>query len=288
MFVYFLQLAKKPQRNWRDIKCQKILKCGGSCSSVSTKADLIAVGVENFGIGRVEVYDKETNKQLHVIGKDQLMSCLFDDTPAPRLCVAFLDKQTIVVSDRYKHNLKLLTFEGKLLHTIDRGRTTFTPLGVTVSPDGHIYVCDGANHCVCVFDVKGKSLFSFGSRGSVDECFNKPRDLCFASDGLLYITDVYNRRICVYAKDGKFIRKFPTTCEPTCIDATDCGHLIVSSFASDKVMTYTTGGELVVVFGESGHGLGQFRNPCGVSVDRDGLVYIAESWVNNRVQILTN
>ena len=159
----------------------------------------------------------------------------------------------------------MFTIQGQHVRTIDRGSTTFKPYGITISPDGHIYVCDDANHCVCVFDVNGKFLFSFGSHGSGDECFDSPVDLCFASDGFLYITDVGNSRICVYDKDGKFIRKFTTTYKPTCIDATDCGHLIVSSFLSHKVMIYTTGGDLVHVFGEHGSELGQF--------DRILLVY---------------
>jgi DNA-binding beta-propeller fold protein YncE len=268
------QVAKKPPRNWRDMKCQKILKCGDRCWSVATRTDLIAVGVGNFGGFLVKVYDKKSNKLLYVIGRGQLRGGLWG--------VAFLDEETIVVSDYGK--CKLFTLKGELLHTFDRGSTPFEPRGVTVSPDGHIYVCDGANHCVCVFDVKGKYLFSFGSHGSGDECFDCPRDLCFASDGLLYITDANNSRICVYDKDGKFIRKFPTTCEPTCIDATDCGHLIVSSLSFHKVMIYTTGGGLVRVFGECGSGLGQFYAPSGVSVDSDGLIYIADLY-DNRIQV---
>ena len=181
------------------MKCQKTLKCSGGCWSVATKADLIAVGVERG----IELYNKTSNEQLVCnITHDQLGNLLWG--------VAFLDEETIVVSDNDKGNLKLFTAKGELLRTIDRGSTTFNPWGVTVSPDGHIYVCDWANHCVCVFDVKGNSLFSFSSQGSGDECFDCPRDLCFANDGLLYITDCDNSRICVYDKDGKFIRKFPT------------------------------------------------------------------------------
>ena len=257
------------------MKCQKPLKCGGWCRSVATKADLIAISVGDLNGYWVEVYDKKSSELLRKIGRDQLRSDICD--------VAFLDEQ-IVVSDYDMGNLKLFTLKGELLYEIDRGSTTFKPLGVTVSPDGHIYVCDGANHCVCVFDAKGKSLFSCGSQGSGDECLHWPRDLCFASDGLLYITDGENSRICVCDKDGNFIRKFPTICEPTCIDATDCGHLIVSSKSSDKVMVYTTGGELVDVFGGCGSGSGQFNYPSGVSVDRDGLVYICDS-INHRIQI---
>ena len=263
---------KKPPRNWKDIKCQKILKCGDECRDVATKGNHIAVGVRNS----IEVYDRYSNKLLHTIRKGQLGNYL----PG----VTFYDQENILVSDYSNANIKMFTIQGQHVRTIDRGSTTFKPFGITISPDGHIYVCDVANHCVCVFDVNGKFLFSFGSHGSGDECFDSPRDLCFAGDGFLYITDVDNSRICVYDKDGKFIRKFTTTYKPMCMDATDCGHLIVSSFWSRKVMIYTTGDDLVHGFGEGGSELGQFIFPFGVSVDSDGLIYIADSG-NHRIQV---
>ena len=178
----------------------------------------------------------------------------------------------------------MFTIQRRHVRTIDRGSTTFRPCGITISLDRHIYVCDDVNHCVCVFDVNGEFLFSFGSCGSDDEYFDWPRDLYFARDGFLYITDVDNNRICVYDKDGKFIRKFTTTYKPWCIDAIDCGHLIVSSWFSHKVMIYTTGGDLLHVFGEHGSEIGQFRRPAGVSVDSDGLIYIADR-CNHRIQV---
>ena len=254
------------------MKCQKILKCGGQCCGVATKGNHIAVG----GPKCIKVYDRSSTDLLHTIGNGQLGDRLFG--------VTFYDQEHILVSDHDNNNIKMFTIQGRHVRTIDRGSTTFKPYGITISPEGHIYVCDGANHCVCVF-VNGKFLFSFGSHGSGGECFDYPRDLCFASDGFLYITDVGNSRICVYDKLSKFIRKFTTAYQPYCIDATDCGHLIVSSYASHKVMIYTTGGDLVHVFGEQGSELGQLLdNLTGVSVDSDGLIYIADCF-NSRIQM---
>ena len=268
---------KKPPRNWKGINCQKILKCGGRCLSVATKGNRIAVAVHNS----IKVYDRSSTELLHNIGKGQLGDVL----PG----VTFYDQESILVSDAFNNSIKMFTIQGQHVRTIDRGSTPFKPWGITISPDGHIYVCDADNHCVCVFDVNGKFLFSFGSYGSGNECFNFPKDLCFASDGFLYITDINNSRICVYDEDGKFIRKFTTAYRPRCINATDCGHLIVSSFRSDdislfmsgKVMIYTTGGGLVHVFGEHGSEIGQFN---GVSVASDGLIYIAD-YDNHRIQV---
>ena len=254
------------------MKCQKILKCGYGCDTVATKGNHIAVGVDNS----IKVYDRSSTDLLHTIGKDQLGGGPYG--------VTFYDQEHILVSDTGNNNIKMFTIQGRHVHTIYRGSTTFRPCGITISLDGRIYVCDVPKACVCVFDVYGKFLFSFGSRGSGDELCFYPRDLCFAIDGFLYITDFNNSKICVYEKDGKFIRKFTTTYKPWCIDATDCGHLIVSSFLSDKVMIYTTGGDLVHVFGEHGSGLGQFSRPTGVSVDSVGLIYIADQ-LSDRIQV---
>ena len=258
------------------MKCQKILKCGGFCLCVATKGNHIAVGVGYNYVYSIKVYDRSSTKILHTIGKDQLGGLL----PG----VTFYDQEHILVSDYFNNNIKMFTIQGQHVRTIDRGSTTFRPSGITISLDGHIYVCGGADHGVCVFDVNGKFLFSFGSHGSGDECFDHPRDLCFASDGFLYITDNGNSRICVYDKDGKFTRKFTTTYQPYYIHATDCGHLIVSMYGSHKVMIYTTGGDFVHVFGEHGSELGQFKRPTGVSVDSDGLIYIADCF-NYRIQM---
>ena len=257
------------------MKCQKILKCGGCCHGLATKENHIAVAVQN-SIEVYEIYDRSSTDLLHNIGMDQLGGGLNG--------VTFYDQEHILVSDYDNGNIKMFTIQGRHVRTIDRGSTTFRPCGITISPDGYIYVCDDANDCVCVFDVNVKFLFSFGSRGSGDECLDCPEDLCFASDGFLYITDVGNNRIFVYDKDGKFIKKFTTISIPTCIDATNCGHLIVSSDWSHEVMIYTTGGDLVHVFGEHGSELGQFVGPDGVSVDSDGLIYIADS-NNCRIQV---
>ena len=263
---------KKPARNWKDIECQKILECGGLCDAVATKGNHITVSIPNI----IEVYNKSSTELLHTMGNGQLGGNL----PG----VVFYDQENILVSDADNSSIKMFTIHGQHVRTIDRGSTTFKPLGITISPDGHIYVCDAANDCVCVFDINGKFIFSFGSRGSGDECFHWPVDLCFASDDYLHITDVGNSRICVYDKDGKFIGQFTTTYKPWCIEATDCGHLIVSSFVSHNIMIYTTGGDLVHVFGERGSELGQFLYRTGVSVDSDGFIYIADC-CNNRIQV---
>ena len=106
---------------------------------VAIKGNHLAVGVPNS----IKVYDKNSTKLQHTIGKGQLGGVLNG--------VTFYDQENILVSDRDNKNIKMFTIQGRHVRTIDRGSTTFRPYGITISPDGHIYVCDDANHCVLCF-----------------------------------------------------------------------------------------------------------------------------------------
>ena len=56
-----------------------------------------------------------------------------------------------------------LSQDGQLLHTIDHVESDhFFPTGVSVSPEGPMYIYDYDNHCVTVHDEEGMFLFGFG------------------------------------------------------------------------------------------------------------------------------
>ena len=118
LFVYFLQIVKKPPRNWKNIRCQKILKCGDRCWAVATQGNHIAVSVSNS----ITLYDKNSSKQIYTIGKDQLSDFL--------PCVTFYNQEYILVSDSHNSNIKMFTIQGQHVHTIDRGSTPFKPRGI--------------------------------------------------------------------------------------------------------------------------------------------------------------
>ena len=251
-----------------------MLECTSQCDAITTKSNLLAI----LTTDHVEVYNKDSFELIHTIELGDACSSVNS--------IAFGDGEAIrLVSDYGSCSIRVYSLKGEHLLTLDQGNKTFEPDGIAVSPDGLIYVCGGGSYSVCVFSAKGKFMFSFGScvPAPDNRQFDCPRHLCFANNGFLYITD-QNNKIHTYDKDGKFVRIFSTIYEPWCIGATDCGHLIVSSWTSNKVMIYTTGGDLVHVFGECGSELGEFQYPSGVSVDSDGLIYIAD-FDNNRIQV---
>ena len=237
--------------------------------------------------GLLAVTDDE-NKCVHLISKDgALVRSIgegeFDDVMSD---VTFDLKGNVWVTDYKKSKVVKLSQDGHVLHTIYHSGSEghrLNPFGVSVSPEGLVYVCENDNHRVTVYDEEGKFLFAFGSKGSGPGCFDRPRDVAFGSDGLVYITEAKNMRVSVWSKQCTFMRCFNTE-DPYFATATADGHLLITSYSCDTVLVYTLGGELVHRFGERGREQGKFRHPQGICVDDSGKVYVADS-SNARIQV---
>ena len=192
------------------------------------------------------------------------------------------------MTDWRSNKVLKLSQDNRLLQTIDHAGSKSDhfnfPLGVSVSPEGLVNICDSGNHRVTVHDEEGMFLFVFGTMGSGPWCFNGPVDVTFGSDGLVYVTDGGNRRVCVWSKEGSFQRDFKTKYAPTFIAATGDNHLLITSRSSNTVMVYTLGGQLVREFEGRGSDPGRFREPYGICVDDSGAVYLAD-YGNCRVQV---
>ena len=99
--------------------------------------------------------------------------------------------------------------------------------------------------------------------------------------GHLYVcSDVID----VYGSDYKLVRTFgedllnnPYAC------AVDREHVYVADCENYNIAVFTTGGEHVTSFGKKGEGKGNFCEPDGVFVDKDGFVYVCDK--SQRVQI---
>ena len=190
---------------------------------------------------------------------------------------------------RYFNNKVVkLSQDSRLLQTIHHAGSESdglsSPCGVSVSPEGLIYICDRGNHRVTVHDEDRKFMFTFGSEGSGPECFDSPRDIAFGSDGLVYVVDLGNKRISVWSKEGTFKRQFKPKYDPWYIAATSDNHLLITSNSSHTVMVYTLEGELIHQFGAQGSDPERFNHPYGICVDNNELVHVVDSW-NKRVQV---
>lgn len=122
----------------------------------------------------------------------------------------------------------------------DKGGEFNLPRDVVVGKEGRLYVVDGGNFRVQVFDAKGKYLQSFGTVGKQMGSFARPKEISADADGNLYVID--------------------------------------SAFGNFQI--FNPEGELLMFVGDRSEadGPGRYMLPSGIAVDEDGRVYVVDQW----------
>lgn len=114
------------------------------------------------------------------------------------------------------------------------------PRDLAIGLDGRLYVVDGGNFRVVVFDKEGNYLKSFGSVGKQYGQFARPKEVAIDRDGNVYVVD---------AAFGNF-------------------------------QIFTPEGELLLFVGDRSErdGPAKYMLPSGIAVDEDGRVYVVDQW----------
>lgn len=200
------------------------------------------VYVADATLKTVLVYDQE-GKFLRKIGGQsffQRLSSVTVDAKGERLYVVDIGG---VTSD--KHMVRVFNaVSGDHLFDIGRrggGPGEFNlPRDVAIGKDGRIYVVDGGNFRVQIFDREGKHLKSFGSVGKQLGNFARPKEIAADKEGNVYVVD--------------------------------------TAFGNFQI--FNAEGELLMFVGERGSEPvpGKYMLPSGIAVDEDGRVYFVDQW----------
>jgi DNA-binding beta-propeller fold protein YncE len=170
------------------------------------------------------------------------------------------------------------------------------PSDAAVAKDGTLYVLDGVNGRVVVFDAAQRFRTSFGSAGSGDGQFAFPLGICASPDGTLYIADSGNHRVQHLAADGTYLGAIaiPAAPDGTAADPTDVAvdptrkQLYVADNDNHRIVVCDLATNAVAAqWGQAGQGQLQFRFPFLIDVTSDGYLLVVEP-VNTRVQALNS
>jgi DNA-binding beta-propeller fold protein YncE len=154
----------------------------------------------------------------------------------------------------------------------------------------YIYVSDTNNKRVQVFDQAGTPLFKFGKEGRDEGEFMFPYGITGDKQGNVYVADLYNGKISIHDSKGSFIKYFKEADEkqkaikaPGAIRIFE-EKLYVTDIEKSKVFVFGLDGKKLLEIGKTGMEDGQFRAPNGITVDRDGKIYVVDTG-NQRLQI---
>lgn len=114
------------------------------------------------------------------------------------------------------------------------------PRDVAIGKNGQIYVVDGGNFRVQVFDRNGKYQQSFGTVGKQLGNFARPKEVATDREGNVYVADAAFGNFQIFSPDG----------------------------------------ELLMFVGERSEqeGPGKYMLPSGITVDEDGRIYFVDQW----------
>ena len=114
------------------------------------------------------------------------------------------------------------------------------PRDVAIGTGGRLYVVDGGNFRVVVFDKDGRYLQSFGSVGKQYGQFARPKEIAADRDGNIYVVDAAFGNFQIFSPDGDLLL-----------------------FVGDR---------------SERDGPAKYMLPSGIAVDEDGRVYVVDQW----------
>ncbi len=169
------------------------------------------------------------------------------------------------------------------------------PSDVEVDSSGNIYVLDGVNNRVVVFDKLGRFLYKFG-RGGYDEGeFNFPLGLTLDSRGRIFVADSGNHRVQAFTNRGRYLftidlkgikERKPSDPTDVVIDETR-GLLYIVDNDNHKLYSYDLiAHRISKSLGEMSMRSEGFRWPFSLALDSGGYIYIVDV-INTRVRVVS-
>jgi DNA-binding beta-propeller fold protein YncE len=168
------------------------------------------------------------------------------------------------------------------------------PSDAAVGPEGDLYVLDGVNHRVVVYDADSKFRLQFGGHGSQAGRLLFPLGIAAAPDGRIYVADSGNHRFQVFESNGKLLDtvSLPNVPSGTLPDPTDVAidpdrrQLYITDNDNHHVLVYNlTSRQFESIWGGPGQGERQFRFPFLMDISSQGYLFIVEP-INTRVQVI--
>lgn len=168
------------------------------------------------------------------------------------------------------------------------------PSDVAVSKDGKIYVVDGVNHRIKVFNKNGQALSAFGKEGSRNGRFQFPLGIDVDNAGNIYIADAGNNRVQIFDRHTNFTAaidlpaKGDKPADPTDVAVDESrNRLYAVDNDNHRLLVYDLSTrQLINTIGGAGDQELKFRYPFLAALNRENYLYVVDV-INTRVQVIS-
>jgi sugar lactone lactonase YvrE len=168
------------------------------------------------------------------------------------------------------------------------------PTGVSIAPNGDVYIADTHYYRVAIYDPDGNWIDSFGTEGHGAGQFTFPTDVAFDADGFIYVSEYGgNDRISKFTPDHKYLMSIggpdadeASLSRPLAIAFDRNQDLWVADACHHRICRFSRDGKLLQQFGHAGNAPGELYYPYGLCIEKSGTLLVAE-YGNNRIQRFT-
>jgi len=194
-------------------------------------------------------------------------------------------RDRVYVLNRGEHPIIVYEKDGSFIGSWGEGMFQ-NAHGAYIDEKDHIYCVDRDRHILWKFTTDGELLMTIGNLDKLTdtEPFNLPTDVALDPDGTIYTSDGYgNSRVHKFTPDGQHLLSWgepgdgPSQFEiPHGIWVRD-EKVYVADRQNNRIQIFTPDGEYIEEWGG-------FKQPCDLSIDKDGIIYVPE--LQGRVSIL--
>ena len=254
-----LGTVQKPPRDYKTLK-EPVMSISSNALrhvAVHDNGDIFAT---DFDSHCIHVYDKNGAKKA-TYGSQGKGNGQFN-SPVGIAVVG----DVMFVSEFYGKRVQKLTTGGQFLFEFGTSGQLQGPHGCAVSSDGKVYIAEQEKHCVQVFNPDGKFSHTIG-QGEL----KKPRAVAIDSNGNIHVASCHLKLIKTYTPTGELIRGYGSEQlnSPSGVAVDDNGYCLVGDRDGKSLCIFDPQGKLVHSFNFPG-------SVCGVTLDKDGFVYVAE------------
>ena len=172
------------------------------------------------------------------------------------------------------------------------------PVGLTVHPDGRVFVADTHYGRIIVFDADGNELSRFGESDTDESRIPLPTDVAIDAAGFIYVSEYHvNDRVTRWRElvvDGQSSFEFDTVLidgdvagrplrRPSALAIDSDQRLWVADSCNHRILQFDLTGRLLTEFGTMGKEPGQLRYPYDIDITPDGDLLVCE-YGNCRLQ----